>query len=318
MNWNWCINMFSTRMMEVVPALLATTRQMLPLIRDINTLNVYTFADAMLHGNTIAQDLAINDPADANAILAASRAACHFIGMTLTFNPRQATPQGTLITANELPQSSMIRVYIRAPLNNAVAGGGLLNAITKDLLVNNTANVFRLGVQITVMAVKQGGLPFKDVFDHWLDERCNEVYFSGMKQVAKKMYIGTEVATDTLKQRFHGLSQRKYDPVTRKVEFLTVSEFHQEMVALLNEVSEMDAATIQQQVPELDSLFYHGLIARLKSRCNLAQLTQHAASQNLGENMAALQTMVDAAKATEHKVNQIVSISMAINTGAIQ
>ena len=185
-----------------------------------------------------------------------------------------------------------------------------MNTVTKDILVNNTANIFWLGVQLTVMAVKQGGLPFKDIFDQWLDERCNEVYFSGMKQVAKKMYIGTEVATDTLKQRFHGLSQRKYDPVTCKVEFLSVSEFHSEMVALLNEVSEMDAATIQQQVPELDSLFYHGLIPHLKSRRDLALLTQHAASQNLGENMAALQTMVEAAKTVEHKVNQIVAISM--------
>ena len=124
------------------------------------------------------------------------------------------------------------------------------------------------------------------------------------------MYIGAEVAMETLKQRFHNLSQRKYDPAMRKVEFLSVSEFHQEMVALLNEVSEMDAATIQQQVPELDTLFYHGLICQLKERRELARLTQHNLSQNLGKKMDHLQAMVEAAKTAEHEINQIVTTSM--------
>ena len=75
------------------------------------------------------------------------------------------------------------------------------------------------------------------------------------------MYIGEEVATDTLWQRFHTLTQKKYNKVTRKSEFLTVSEYHGEMIALLNKMSDMDPATVAQQVPELDSLFYHGLIA---------------------------------------------------------
>ena len=60
-------------------------------------------------------------------------------------------------------------------------------------------------------------------------------------------------------------------------------------------------------------MFYHGLIDRLKSDRDLARLTQHAPSMNLGENTTYLQTMVNAAKQAEHKINQIVSISMSHN-----
>ena len=79
-----------------------------------------------------------------------------------------------------------------------------------------------------------------------------------------------------------------------------MSEYHSEIVALLNETNDMDVAAIAQQVPELDSLFYHGLIDRLKQRRELVKLTQYNPSTNLGENMAHLQAMFNAAKNAEH------------------
>ena len=101
--------------------------------------------------------------------------------------------------------------------------------------------------------------------------------------------------------------------MARKAEYLSVSKFHSEIIGLLKETGEMDAATIAAQVPELDALFFHGLIDRLKSDRDLARLTQHPPSTNLGENMARLQTMVNGAKQAEHKINQIVWISMSQN-----
>ena len=154
----------------------------------------------------------------------------------------------------------------------------MLITITKDLLLNNTSNLLRLGVDISFMTIKNGRIQLKDGFNEWIEDRWNQVYFMAMAQIAKAMYIGEEVATDTLTQRFHGLSQRKYDPVLRKAEYLSVSEFHSEIIGLLNETGEMDTAAIAAQVPKLDALFFHGLIDRLKSDRDLARLTQHPPS----------------------------------------
>ena len=71
--------------------------------------------------------------------------------------------------------------------------------------------------------------------------------------------------------------------------------------------------TLVAQVPELDLLVYHGLINLLKTDRDLAALTQHAPSQNLGENTSHLQTMVNATKQVEPKINHIVLISMGNN-----
>ena len=252
-----------------------------------------------------------DDPAYANGVLPATRAACRFIGLTFTINPRAITPRGAMVDAAKLPEQSSLRVYIRTPLN--VVGRGMLVTITKDMLVNDATTILRLGVDISFMAIKHGRIPLKDVFDEWIEDRWNQVYVMAMAQIAKTMCIGEEVATDTLKQRFHSLSQRKYNPVLRKPEYLSVSEFHSKIIGLLSETGEMDAATIAAQVSELDSLFYHGLIDRLKNNRDLARLTQHPPSTNLGENTTYLQTMVNAAKQAEHKINQIVSISMSQN-----
>ena len=84
-------------------------------------------------------------------------------------------------------------------------------------------------------------------------------------------------------------------------------------MALINETADMDQNTINQQVPELDSLLYHGLLARLQQRRELAAATNHAPSANLGENLANLQNMVNLAKVAEHEINQMVSISLGSN-----
>ena len=112
--------------------------------------------------------------------------------------------------------------------------------------------------------MKHGQIPTKDVYDAWIKDQCNQAYFAAMKQITQKIYIGEEVATDTLRQRFLKLGQRKYNPATRKHEYLTVSEFHSELVALINETADMDQNTINQQVPELDAILYHGLLTHLQ------------------------------------------------------
>ena len=75
----------------------------------------------------------------------------------------------------------------------------------------------------------------------------------------------------------------------------------------------MDQNTINQQVPELDAVLYHGLLTRLQQRRELAAATNHAPSTNLGENLANLQNMVELAKIAEHEINQMVSISLGSN-----
>ena len=110
-----------------------------------------------------------------------------------------------------------------------------------------------------------------DVFDNWMDDRHNHTYFKAMTMIADNMYIGEEVATDTLRQRFHSLAQKKYNKVTRKSDFLSVSEYHSEIVALLNETNDMDANAIAQQVPELDTLFYHGLIDSIEAKTGIGE-----------------------------------------------
>ena len=71
-NWFWKTQMLATRMMHVAPALLFFAKNILPTLTDLNTLNVYVYSDASLYGNTIQKELAIDDPGDANAVLAAS------------------------------------------------------------------------------------------------------------------------------------------------------------------------------------------------------------------------------------------------------
>ena len=186
-------------MAEHCPALLTTAKQLIAPIRDPQTLNAYDYADVTLYGTGINDELAINDPANANNVLQASRDACRFIGVSLTFNPQQVIPQGTMVEAAQLPAASQLRIYFHAPQN---AGGGLLNAITKDMLLNHTTDIFWLGGVPTFLAVKHGQIPTKDVYDAWIEDQCNQAYFATMKQIAQKIYIGEEVATDTLRQRF--------------------------------------------------------------------------------------------------------------------
>ena len=163
------------------------------------------------------------------------------------------------------------------------------------------------------MSLKNGQIPLRDNFDAWLTEQINRTYFFGMAQIARTVYIGRDIATETLKQRFHRLSQKKWDHYARKNVYRTVGEFHNDLLSLLEETKSMDEATIADQVPELDSVFYHGLVPRLKEKNELAVLTQHAVSTNLGENLRHLQEIVEAAKVAEREINQIVQISTSQN-----
>jgi hypothetical protein len=255
----------------------------------------------------------MDDPGDNTAILAASRDNCRFIAMTLTFSPTAIIPNGDMVNATKLPEDSSIRIYMRAPMNPGAAGNGLHNAITKDILTTNPVNILNMFGAVTFLALKTGQIPLRDHYDAWLREQFNQTYFSAMAQIALMVYIGRDIATETLKQRFHRLAQKKWDPYSRKNIYRSVGEFHNDLLALLEETKGMTETTIADQVPELDSIFYHGLVPRLKDKTSLAALTQHAASTNLGENLAHLQAIVEDAKVAEREINQIVQITTSHN-----
>jgi hypothetical protein len=137
----------------------------------------------------------------------------------------------------------------------------------------------------------------KDVFDDWMSEQISKTYFDVMEQIAYKMFLGAEVATDTLKQHFHCLPQRRWNNATKKNNFLLVNEFYNEIVAFTNEAKHLDPTDVaDQQVPELDGIFYQGVVPWLKEKATLAALTHHNHSTNLGENLSRLQAIIDATK----------------------
>ena len=305
-NWHWKTQMLNGRLTSVSPALYVTATQILPMFLQYTTLNVYTFSDVSLYGNTVQTELQIDDPGDGNAILAASRTACRYMGLTLTFEPRRSVPQGTLVDAATLPAASSLRVYFRAPQD----ANGLSAAVTKDVVTNNPAQLLLLGFPITFMALDRSVIPLKDIFDVWIRDQWHHAYFKAMVQIARSSYIGEEVVTESLNQRFQRLSQRVWDPVARKASYLSASEYHTTFQALLEETAGMNAVTIAQQVPELDAVFYRGLLPQLKDKPALAAMLQHAPSMNLGENIGRLQRMVESTKTAEREVNSVVQLSM--------
>ena len=92
--------------MNVAPVLFTTARNTVPTIATRTTLNVYSYADVALYGATIGTELPINDDADDTIVRATSRAACRYIGWTLTFEPQRVIPNGTLVDATGLPEAS--------------------------------------------------------------------------------------------------------------------------------------------------------------------------------------------------------------------
>ena len=121
------------------------------------------------------------------------------------------------------------------------------------MLRNSPGDIFRLVDRPQFLAVRQGLLPMHDVFQAWLTDQQNKTYFFAMKQIAHKLYIGAEVATETLKQRFNGVLQKGWNPTTRKNEYHTVAEYHNEFLSLLNEVRDMDPATEAANSPQKDT-----------------------------------------------------------------
>jgi hypothetical protein len=309
--WAWKVNLLEDRLNTITPALLMQARNILPSILNATTLNVFTYADATLYGNNVNTELAIDDPADGNGILVASQAACRWIGLTLTYAPQNAIANVTMVKVGELPEAASLRIYFRAPTD----ANSLHVSITKAILTTTPAQIFQLFVGTVFTAIKHGQILMKDVFNNLMSEQINKRYFYAMGQIAYKMFIGVEIASDTLKQRFHKLSQRRWNNATRKNDYLSVNDFYNEIVAFLtNEAKHLDPAEVVDQVPELDSIFYQGLVPRLKEKAALAAVTRHQASTNLGENLLQLQTIVNAAKEVKKEINQIV----AINTSSTQ
>jgi hypothetical protein len=66
------VNLLEDRLTTVAPALLMQARNIIPSILNVNTINVFSYADASLHGNGVNTELEINDAANQNDILAAS------------------------------------------------------------------------------------------------------------------------------------------------------------------------------------------------------------------------------------------------------
>jgi hypothetical protein len=118
--------------------------------------------------------------------------------MTLTYSPQNAVANGTMVDVATLPEAASIQIYFRAPLDP----NGLHANLTKDMLTNNPAQIFLTFVNVVFTSIKHGQIPMKDVFDSCMSEQVHKTYFYAMGQIAFKMFIGAEVATDTLKQRF--------------------------------------------------------------------------------------------------------------------
>jgi hypothetical protein len=94
-----------TKLSSVAPALLMQARNIIPSILNVNTINVFSYADATLHGNGVNTELEINDDANPNDILAPSQVACRWIGMTLTYSPQNAVANGTMVDIANLPEA---------------------------------------------------------------------------------------------------------------------------------------------------------------------------------------------------------------------
>ena len=305
-NWGWKTQIFNSCMSTVSPALFVSAKQLLTTVEDFNTLNLFAFGDATLYGNTIQNELAIEDPADANVVLAASRASCRFIGLTLTLDPRRIIPQGTMVDAAALPHATTLRIYFRAPQN---AAGGLLNAVTKDMLTQSPADILRVQGMPVFLAVDRGTLPVREAFDRWILDQRNHIYFEAMVQIARKSYIGTEVITETLQHRIRAVNQREWDPIAKKNKYWSANELHAKMASMVGETHNMTPDQIQQEVPELDRIFYYALVPTLQQCQEIARLLNHPPSTNLGENLTRLQAIVDATKIEEIRINQIARIS---------
>jgi hypothetical protein len=112
------------------PSSLTLAQVNLRALEIVTTPGVYEFSDPMLHGTTVNTELPIDDPADPNVILAASRQDCRYISLTLTFSPQQVTPGGAIIQRARLPTATSLRVYFSAPQNPA---GGLNDTVTKAI-----------------------------------------------------------------------------------------------------------------------------------------------------------------------------------------
>jgi hypothetical protein len=244
--WAWKVNLLEDWLSSVAPALLMQARNIIPSIFNVNTINVFSYADASLHGNGVNTELEVDDAANPNDILAATRATCRWIGMTLTYSPQNAVANGTMVDVANLPEAASVWINFRAPLDP----NGLHANLTKDMLVNNPGQIFLTFVNTVFTSIKHGQIPMKDVFDAWMSEQIHKTYFYAMGQIARKMFIGAEIATDTIKQRFHKLSQWWWNHVTRKNDFLAVNEFFNEIVALTNEAKHFDPADVADQVPD--------------------------------------------------------------------
>jgi hypothetical protein len=128
--WAWKVNLLEDQLSSVAPALLMQAQNIIPSILNYTTINVFSYADATLHGNGVNTELEINDAANPNDILAASWVACCWIGMTLTYSPQNAVANGSMVDVANLPEAASIRIYFRAPLD----ANGLHANRTKDML----------------------------------------------------------------------------------------------------------------------------------------------------------------------------------------
>ena len=303
-NWNWKKNVFNNHFMKECPAMVATAMQVLAAMNDLMTIAVYECGDVSLHGSDTSTALNMVDPLNPADFPANSRRDCRWLGLTFTFNPQAITTLGSVVARAQLPPASSLQIYVRAPQD---AGGLHVNATKAVLEGANPENFFRVGgARPAFHAMRNGTVPLQDHFNSWWEDEKNHVYFSAMKQIAFKLYVGEDVATDSLKMRFMKINQRKWIPEKRKAEHLSVHKLQNEIMTLISETADMTPAQIQAEVPELSQLFFNALLDRVKTT-SLARLTVHAApSANIGENLDRLRAIVAEALEVEKRVDQIV------------
>jgi hypothetical protein len=57
------VNLLEDRLSPVAPALIMQARNIIPSMLNVNTINVFSYADATLHGNGVNTELVIDDAA---------------------------------------------------------------------------------------------------------------------------------------------------------------------------------------------------------------------------------------------------------------
>ena len=305
-NWGWKCDVLQMRFQELMAGALNIAKDALNMITH-RTSPVYSYSDCRIHAADITTELAAGPDED---FPADSRAQCRWISMTLSFSPRNCYVNGGTIDPTALPDTSSIRIFIRAPqtAGGAAGAGGLRDTLTKAALSTGAGLLglfitYAAGIQ--VYAATPTNFPQTDIFERWLKNQQMKTYFFGMVQCIRHRYIGSVMATDTITQRFYALRQTVWSPQEKRMVILPITELHNQFFKLISEATDNGNGHI---LPELDQVFYNCLIKEHRNS-QIARKLQHPASVNLNDNITRLQIIVNATMENEEHIRQMIKFS---------